>query len=235
MVSEQPDDEDSNPYQIDAPPEVPCPGCARGVPAAARLCPDCGFDLKTGKPKHARFEPVRRSWETGWPLRRRVRLFVIGQAAAIPLGLIGARLLDDWGAFVGPWLVFTALTAYLLGTFARTDLARFESGKVRLTLTWRVCFVPRAPQSIRRAVYEGVVCAKAPAADVWDYFVLVLLALYGIVPGVLWWYFMIRPDSFFVGLTRDHGVPDRTVYWGWDEVQAEEMARTLREVAFAPT
>src|SRR5262249_10797305 len=124
------------------------------------------------------------------------------------------------------------LTAFLLGTFARTELTRNERGKVRLTQTWRIGFIPRSTQSIRRSEYEGVASGKAPAPDFWDWFVLVILTLAGILPGVLWWYFVIRPDSFYVALTRDHGFPERTLYWGWDERQAQDMARTLREVAF---
>src|SRR5262249_5671727 len=38
------EDEGDIPYQFDAPPERPCPGCARPLPADAVLCPACGFD-----------------------------------------------------------------------------------------------------------------------------------------------------------------------------------------------
>src|SRR5262249_42055101 len=110
-----------------------------------------------------------------------------------------------------------------------------ERGKVRLTLTWRACFVPLQPETLRLSEYEGVLTGKAPAADFWDWFVLVILALGGIVLGVLWWYLVIRPDTFFVALTRDHGFPERRLYWGWDEDQAEDMARTIRAVAFDTT
>jgi hypothetical protein len=165
-------------------------------------------------------------------LPRRLVLFLMGQALALPLSLLGAWALGGWGGFVGPWLVFSVLTAFLLGTYARTDLIRSESGKVRLIQTWRVCFVARPAQAIRRSEYEGVVSGKGRAADVWDWFVQVLLLIMGILPGVLWWYFVIRPDSYFVALTRDHGFPERTLYWGWDERQAQDMARTLSKVAF---
>jgi hypothetical protein len=225
--------EDSAAYRLEALPERPCPGCARPLPTAETLCPWCGFDQQAGARQPRTYEPVQRSWETGWSLQCRVRLFLIGQAAALLLGLLAAWILGEWNALVVPWLAFSALTAFLLGTYARTELTRSERGKVRLTQTWRICFVPRPTQAIRISEYEGVASGKAPAADFWDWFVLVILTLSGIVLGVLWWYFIIRPDSFYVALTRDHGFPERTLYWGWDEQRAEDMAKTLHAVAFA--
>jgi hypothetical protein len=222
-------------YQFAGPPERPCPGCDRALAADVVVCPSCGFDQETGTRKRRTYEPVRRNWEAGWPLSRRLVLFLTGQALALPLSLLGAWALGGWGGFVGSWLVFTALTAFLLGTYARTDLIRSESGKVRLIQTWRVCFVAQSSQAIRRSEYEGVVSGKGRAADFWDWFVQVILLILGIVPGVLWWYFVIRPDTYFVALTRDHGFPERTLYWGWDERQAQDMARTLNKIAFGTT
>src|SRR5262249_49347253 len=152
----------------------------------AVLCPACGFDWAKGARRRRTYEQVRRIWEAGWPLERRARLFLIGQALALPLSLLGASTLGEWTGFLAPWLVFTALPAFLLGTFARTELTRNERGKVRLTQTWRIGFIPRSTQSIRRSEYEGVASGKAPAPDFWDWFVLVILTLAGILPGVLW-------------------------------------------------
>jgi hypothetical protein len=205
------------------------------LPADALLCPACGFDQTTGARTRRKYEPIERSWDTGWSLPSRLRLFVLGQAVVLPLGVLGSIVLGRWSLFLTPWLLFTALTAFLLGTYARTDLSRNERGKVQLRQTWRVCFFPQSPQTIRRSEYEGVMSGKAPAADFWDWVVLICLFLAGIVLGVLWWYFMIRRDSFFVALTRDHGYPERTLYWGWDEEHAREMAGTIRTVAFAAT
>ena len=103
---------------------------------------------------------------------------------------------------------------------------------MRLTQIWRVCFFVRPTETIPRSGYDGVVSGKAPGPDFWDYVAMIILLLAGIVLGVLWWYFVIRSDSFFVALTRDHGFPERTLYWGWDQRQADDMANTLRTVAF---
>jgi hypothetical protein len=227
--------EDGAAYGLKGPPERPCPGCARALPADAVLCPSCGFNQETRERTRRTYEPVRRTWEMGWPLRRRVLLFALGQAVAVPLGLLGAWVFRTSGAFFGPWLVFTALSAFLLGTYSRTDLSRAERGRVQLKHTWRICFFPRPTQSLRLSQYDGVTSGKAPAADFWEWFVLIVLLVMGVVLGALWWYYMIRRDSFFVALTRDHGHPDLTLYWGWDEGRAQEMARTIGAVAFATT
>jgi len=212
-----------------------CPGCAHTLPEDAALCPACGFDLETGRRKRRTYEPISRRWEAGWPLARRFRLFVLGQVVALLLGLLAAWILDEWSAFLAPWLVFAALTAFLLGTYACTELTRTERGKVRLTQTWRVCFIARPAQTIRRGDYEGVVSGKARAADFWDWVACIALFLAGILFGVLWWYFVIWRDSFFVALTQAHGFPERTLYWGWDEREAHDMEKTLSEIAFATT
>jgi hypothetical protein len=229
------DEEGSTPYQVEAPAVRPCPGCARPLAENAVLCPACGFEVATGGRLRRACEPVHRSWEAGWPLPYRIRLFLIGQAVALPLAVLGALVLEEWTAFVAAWLGFSTLTAFLLGTYARTELTRNERGKVRLTQTWRVCFFARPTETIRRSDYEGVASGKARSADFWDWVTLIALTLAGIVLGVFWWYFAIWRDSFFVALTRDHGFPERTLYWGWDEQQAADMANALQTVAFAPT
>ncbi len=226
------EDEDGAPYQIETPLQRPCPSCASPTSKDVAVCPACGFEPKTDARKRRTYEPVRHSWEAGWPLARRVRLFLIGQAAALLLGAIGAWAVGAWAAFLAPWFVFTVITAFLLGTYARTEVTRTERGKVRLTQMWRVCFVAMKPQGIRLSEYEGVVSLRAPAPDFWDWFLLVILVLLGIVPGFLWWYFVIRPDTFRVALTRDHGFPEQILYWGWDERQALDMAQTLQAVVF---
>lgn len=226
------DDEDSNPYEFHGPPDKPCPGCSRPLPAETVLCPSCNFDLEAGERRRKTYEPVRRTWEMGWPLPRRKRLFLIGQVLVLALGGFGVYVFGTWGALIGPWILFTAMTAFCLGTYARTDLSRTERGKIRLTLTWRVCFVERPTETLRLGEHEGVTSGKAPAPDFWDYVALIILLVMGVVLGILWWYFVIRPDSFFVALTRDHGVPDKTLYWGWDQEQAQDMEKTIRTVAF---
>ncbi len=229
------EDDTSDPYGMAYTGEQPCPSCTRPIPVEAVLCPGCGFDLQTRAYKRKTYEPVHRVWETGWSLGRRIVLFLIGQAVAIPLDVLAARTLDDGNFLIGPWLVFSGITSFLLGTYARTELARSESGRVRISQTWRICFIPRPTRAIRRSKYEGVVSGKARAPDFWDWLVLVILLVSGLVPGILWWYFVIRPDSYFVALARDHGFPDQTLYWGWDQQQAGDMAKVLREVAFGPT
>jgi hypothetical protein len=205
------------------------------MPVEGILCPACGFDQEAGARRPRTYEPVDRTWESGWPLPRRVRLFWIGQAVFLPLGVLGAWFLGEWAALMAPWLVVSALTAFLLGTFARTELLRNERGKVRISLTWRICFLLRPTETIRRSEYEGVISAKGPAAGTGEWIVLIVLLLSGLLPGVRWWRSVMQRDSYFVALTRDHGFPERTLYWGRDGGQAEEMAKTIRAVAFGPT
>jgi hypothetical protein len=222
-----PEEEDSSPYGVDKAVEQPCPECGRFLPADAVLCPYCGFHQKTRKKAARKFEPIERVWESGMPLEQRRKWFLIGQAVALPLAFLGARALGHWLAFLGPWLTFTLLTGFLLGTYSRVNLSRNKKGKVHLVQTWRIFFQERPATVFKTWQYEGVVTGKTRDADFWDWVMFFLFLSMGIVPGVLWYYFAIWKDSFFLALAKDHGHPDIRLYQGWDEEKMKDMARTL--------
>jgi hypothetical protein len=218
---------------MEAPLDIPCPGCGRALPPEAVLCPSCGYDQKTGGRAQRTYEPLQRTWVAGWPFARRFQLFLLTQAIGVSLAYLGALLAGSIVAFLAPWLIYTAVTAFLLGTYDRVDLTRNERGKVILRHTWRVFFVARPTERIRLAGYEGVATGRRPSGDFWDWLICIILFFAGIVPGVLWWYFIILHDTFYVALTKDHGHADRTLYRDWNDSAAKELATTLRNVGFA--
>jgi hypothetical protein len=222
------------PYSLVGGADRPCPGCGKHLPADAFVCPYCGYNQQTGTRAAKVYEPMEREWEAGWPLARRRKWFLLGQAVVVPLGLLGAYAVQSLWAFLGPWLVFTLLTGFLLGTFDRVRLTRSKRGVVQLSQTWRVFFRQRPPLTYRISEYEGVVVGKAHSADFWDWLMFFLLFGIGVVPGVLWWYYGIQKDTFFVALAKDHGHPAVRLYYGWDEERMKDMARTLCTAAEWP-
>ncbi len=225
------DDDDGQPYAVDGR-DKPCPGCGRYLPVESVLCTSCGYDQKTGVKIAKTFEPVQRAWEAGWTFERRRKVFIIGQAVVVPLGLVGAFSSGSVFLFLGPWLLFSAMTGYLLGTWDRVDLTRNKKGKVVLKQTWRFFFLAQPTRAILLGDYEGVASGKWRDPDFWDWMIALFGFFMGIGPGVLWWYFFIHKDTFYVALTKDHGHPELHLYRGWKEEYMKDMAGTVRAVAF---
>src|SRR5262249_2038082 len=130
--------------------------------------------------------------------------------------------------------VYMLLTSFLLGTWSRLDLARDRKGKVRLTQTWYCCFIPLSPTPIRVYTYEGVATGTDHEAGCWEGWGFFNRLPFLLIAGLLWWYYAIRRDVFYVALTKDHGFPERMIYRGWDDDRMREIAATLRDVAEMP-
>jgi hypothetical protein len=226
--------DDGGPYALAGGRERKCPNCNHPLESDAVLCVTCGFNLETGQKAVKVYEKVERFWEAGMPLQKRLRLFALSQCVLLPLALFGAW----WGerplAFLMPWLIFTGLLAFLLGTFDRLDLCRNKRGRVVLTKTWRVFFFPQAPVPIALREYEGVATGPAQSSDTINWVVLVCLLLAGGLPGLLWWLFAFHQESYYVALTQNHGYPELILYQGWSQERAREISQTLHDVAGLP-
>lgn len=248
-VVDDDDDDDGQPYEFDGRQDRPCPECGKFVAFDAGLCLSCGYDFKAGKRVKKTYQPISRNWESGWPLATRKRLFLIGQAIALPMSLLGAFSLGSPWGFFAPWGLFTAMTIYLLGTFDRVELTRNKKGKVTLKQTWWVFFQQRPTHTIALADYDGVTFGKAYRADFWDWMVTVVwfgcgglwgvfitppLFGLGLLMAILWWYYFVNKETYYVALTKDHGHPALNLYRGWSDAQARDMHDTIKDIAFSP-
>jgi hypothetical protein len=206
-----------------------CPRCQQVMPAGASVCAGCGHD------QAARNAPVKsfaKRWEAGLPMIMRLRIFFICEAVAL-VSLLLATLLGQFAAALVSWFVFTAIVAGLAGTFDFVDLSRDSRGRIALTKTWRVCFIPLQPIKFRLGEYDGITSGIDRDADMWDWLILFVLLGVGVIPGVVWWFLAIHPDKFFVALSEGHGAPKSFLYRGTNEARMREMADTIHEVAFA--
>src|SRR5262249_57039262 len=116
----------------------------------------------------------------------------------------------------------------------RVDLVRNTRGRVQLTKTWRICFMPQPTRTIALKEYEGILTGHRRDVDFWDWFMLFMLLGFGLIPGVIWWFYAIHKDSYYVALTRDHGFPDLMLYRGWNQARVLEIATTLRDATGMP-
>jgi hypothetical protein len=226
------DEDDGRPYLVSkADEERLCPSCGRVLDAGAVVCPGCDLDLATGKKVKWVFPPVERSWDYGPPAATRWRVFVTGETLVLLLIGGGAALSGELGLMLIPLLVFTALLAFILGSYFHMDLKRDRRGRVRLTRTWHIAFVPLAPTELKRSDFDGVATGLVSENHFWEWWLLLMLLPAGLLPAVIWWYLTIHRPSFYTALTRDHGYSDTIVYRGWSEERMREVADLLREVA----
>jgi len=229
------EEDDGVPYQFgDGPQEVNCPECRGKLPANAALCVHCGFDLQSGEKAKRVYEKIERRWESNMSLRRRKTIYIVGQAVILPLMLVTALLKGEPFIFIVPWLTFSMLLAFLLGTFDRIDLKRNARGQVQISKTWRVCFFERAPLKVVPWEYEGIKIMRAHNVQVLDIIMLVMLGIIGVIPGILWWKWSMSRATYYVAMTRNHGFPELALYHGGSEDQMQDIAHTLCDATGLP-
>jgi hypothetical protein len=109
-------------------------------------------------------------------------------------------------------------------------LTRSTAGQVRLYKTWRVCFVPLQTAELRWRGCVGIAMDRSGHTDFLDWLALFLLAPWGVIPALVWWYYFVRPDQLDVTLTKEHRTVALLLYRGRDEAMAKDIAATLRSV-----
>jgi len=231
------DEDDGRPYRVPSlDEERPCPNCHKTIARDAVACTSCGYNLQTGKKAKQEFEPVNREWQGGLPAQTRLIIFAAGEVVMLLAAIISVVSADMpiFGVFF-PWLLFTAMTAFLLGTYDRIRLTRNKKGRVRLTKTWTLCFLPRPPEEVDVHEYGGVVYGPYDETSFLEWMVLICLLLCLILPGLLWLYFVFIRIHFQVALSKEHGYPELVLYRGSDQTMVVDMAHTIRDVAHLPS
>ena len=226
------EEEDGSPYEVEGADEVKCPKCTKMLPPGSVLCVRCGFHLKKRKKVLKTYQPMDRVWETNYSLPTRIVLFVVSQVLSGALGLTGVLVADaDPWVFACSSLLFAVMMAFLLGTFDRIRLTRDTRGRAELIKTWRIAFFALQPQRTVVRGFEGILSGRNQDSSFWEWLIFLFLFISGIVPALLWWYYVIHKDRFHVALARDHGYPEVLVYKGWSEMQMKEIAFTLRDAS----
>src|SRR5688572_12919929 len=146
------DDDDDNGLPYSLPPERvktrACEECGKKIEASSLVCVHCGYDSRQKAKAERTFEPIDRTWEAGWPYRRRMGIFLAMQAVnvvTVVMSLAGGGSLPV--SMVGVTF-YIGLQAFLLGTFETIRIRRNKKGQTEVTSTWRICFIPLAPKKI---------------------------------------------------------------------------------------
>jgi hypothetical protein len=225
-------DGDSNPYtaERDGPPTTPCPECHKPIAEGTTVCVACGFNITSGQKTARTFQPLSRQWEWGWPLHKRLAFYFALQAINGTATLSGVLVGFPLDSMLWAALIFAGLQAFLLGTYDRIGLERTSKGQVRLTRTWRFCFIERPPRRIKWSACEAIRLGRSWRPTLIDWWMGLVLLFHFVVPGILWWLFVIRPDRTYVALLKDHGCTDELLYTGLNEAHARDMAETIQDV-----
>lgn len=223
------DDEDDNgqPYMLphEEAKTRPCSQCGKHIDLLAVVCVHCGYDASAGKKLERTFQQIDYEWESGWKKSTRLAIFLGFQVLNLVTLVVG---LASGGSFVGSILSVTfyiALQAFLLGTYDTGRIRRNKKGQTEITSTWRVGFIPQPTKKVNWKENEGVAFGHYDGTSVFDWAMALILLPFCLVPAVLWWWYVIKPDRYFAALTRDHDYPEKYLFRGMSEARAKEVVQ----------
>ena len=227
--------DDGNPYQVTG--DIAskyCPECDKKITKVARVCVHCGFNYDTKQKKERTFEPVKEEWEAGYPFQKRLMIFV-GMQVVNFLILISS-LVANHSPFVSVTIIAfsVALQAFLAGTYQRLNLTRNQKGKVVLTTTWRYAFIPGPTETVKWKEHDEITITRENEFDPISWAFVFILLGYACLPGIAFWYFVVRPDKFTVALCKDHGSPTTPIFRTTNEERAKEVMRVVSDVSTLP-
>ena len=232
------DDEDDDGQAYDLPPaEIKtrrCEACGKDVDFKSLVCIHCGYDTAKKEKVERTFSPVDREWESGWPLQRRLQGFV--GIVALDLITFVMIIVVDGSAVAGlcGTVFFVALQAFLVGTYEHVRIRRNRKGQVEIIKTWRIAFVPMAPQKINWKEKLGIAFGHYDDTTILDWIILIVLLLSTCIGGILFWWFVFHADRFYAALTRDQGYPDVYLYRGLSDAKAREICQIATDTTGLP-
>lgn len=229
------DADDGNPYRVtgDKPTKF-CPECDTRIERKAKVCVQCGYNFETATKAERTFQPVNREWENGWPMQKRIAIFVVLQVVnfiTLAASVIGNHSLPV--SFLGV-LFSVGLQAFLVGTYDTLKLTRNQKGKVTITRTWRYAFIPRLPETVRWKEHDSVTMVRDNEFNLIDWVIAFILLGYCVIPAIVYWWHVIRPDKFTVALCKDHGFPETILFRTRNEDRAKEIETEISDVTTLP-
>jgi hypothetical protein len=94
--------------------------------------------------------------------------------------------------------------------------------------------VALAPEKIEAGRYFGVRVTPTYKVGGLDIALFIYLLLLLILPGLLWWFFYLRHDTYHVSLTGEHGHAELRLFTTKNEDLAVDIAETIANVCRLP-
>ncbi len=206
-----------------------CAQCGASLDSKFAICPGCGSNLDAAP---VRPLPLKYEWGPVPSCSIRLGIFisyeVVVLAACFGFGLYDEMSLLELSVH---GLLVSAFAGFSLGTFDQLDLRRTYEGRVSLTKTRWLAFIPwRKGAKISPRGYEGLATTENFESTAVDWLLVMwLFSLCGI-PGIIWLIIMFNRPTYQVALTREHGLPALIVWRGRDKQRMHDVAKAVAEV-----
>jgi hypothetical protein len=122
------------------------------------------------------------------------------------------------------------MQAFILGTFDTLHVRRTAGGKATVSRVRRIGFVPFPTEKLPWKRSHAVGTTASHDTGVFSWMVCAYLLLLGIVPGVIFYFMVIRPDRYEVTFCDVYGGTDTVAFRGQSRDVAMEIAEGLAEV-----
>jgi hypothetical protein len=203
-----------------------CPGCRKVLPRDAVLCVDCGYDLRTGRRLELAQERFEKKWDSGMPLPLRIGMLIALECLCLPAGAMTGDVF--WGlALVFAGSVFLVL---LLGTYIKLHVVRTTKGKILVTRTWCLLFIPAIRHQVNARNYD-VLVIDTSRPNVIGIIASILLVFLCVCPGLIMAYIILTRTTSHIFLRKRQKDEEFMVYQTMDDNKMREVVETLQELA----
>ena len=232
------EDDDDMPYAVPGTGLKPCPHCRVELPLDATFCVHCGEHLAEagkGKPKRT-YQPMSGFWLEGWTWATRIKILAGLQVVnllviALFMTVNGQKLSDGqaWSTNLTVNLFNIVLQVFLVGSYESLSLNRTATGKTTIVRHRRIAFYKLADQKVKwkQTSGAGVLATHDPGMVSW--FVFFYLFLCGIVPGVVFYLMVIRPERFSPALCDEYRCVREVLFRTKDRQVAADAAKTVSD------
>lgn len=232
------DEDDAKPYGVPGTGLKKCPECRGELPLDATFCVHCGIDVKTGAKAGSVKQPMEGVWGEGFTKQTRLQLFagmqVLNVVGAV-LGLIEQRAtLFSIGTLLGLFffqLFNLAVQMFLIGTYDTLIVKRDSKNRTTLTRIRRIAFIPMKPMKLKWKESTHLAVVGASASGFVEWYCALYLALFACLPGILFYWFVIRPPRFHVHTMDVYGATEDVIFRTKDRDIAEEVALFTRDAS----
>ena len=226
----------TTPYEVPGNGLKPCPKCRDDLPLDAAFCVHCGWEL-VGKRKlksKREFEEIDKIWYEGWNPATRLQIFITLQfvnVLLIALGMLANGQSFKDASAIGMNVMMNlfnmALQAFILGSFESLHVTRDPKGRCVIVKVRRYCFIPMPGFKIplNKSAGVGIVASHNPGMV--SYVICIYLLFMGCLPGILFFIFVIRPESFHAALCNEFGGTEETLLLCKNRQHAEEVTRNI--------
>lgn len=219
-------DDDGLPYTVPGDLHKKCTGCYKEIDYDATFCIHCGIDFSSGKKAKKTYESINRTWDERYSRNLRLKAFFGLQI----LNLILAICTGSITGGISFLAIQAALQAFLIGTYATLNITRTSKGAATLKRQRFFFFFPGPDEKLDWKASQGVgiIAMHQPGIIEWITFLYLLLCT-ACLPGLLFYWFVMRPDRFHVSLCDVYGSTNEIAFRTTDRDMTDEICRTISD------